>query len=134
MEEIPLALAYDDVLLVPRHSSVKTRREVNHATQFTSQIALKAPLVSSNMDTVTEAKMAIALAEFGGIGVIHRFLPIEAQVAEVTRVKRHQGQVIEDFRSKPSLNNLVKAVIHCHQSLGDFLQFNILPECAGRHL
>lgn len=96
MEAIPLALTYDDVLLVPRFSSVKSRREVNTSTRFTRQITLKAPLVSANMDTVTEARMAIALAEFGGIGVVHRFLPVEAQVAEVTRIKRYQSQVIEN--------------------------------------
>jgi IMP dehydrogenase len=96
METIPLALTYDDVLLVPRFSSVKTRRVVETATRFTRQISLKAPLVSANMDSVTEASMAIAVAEFGGIGVIHRFLPVEAQVAEIARVKRYQSEVIED--------------------------------------
>lgn len=96
MEPIPLALTYDDVLLVPRFSSVRTRREVDTSARFTRQITLKAPLVSANMDTVTETKMAIAVAEFGGIGVIHRFLPIEAQVSEVAVVKRYQSEVIED--------------------------------------
>jgi IMP dehydrogenase len=96
MEAIPLALTYDDVLLIPRFSSVRTRREVDTGIRFTQQIRLKVPLVSANMDTVTEAKMAIAVAEFGGIGVIHRFLPIEAQVSEVARVKRYQSEIIED--------------------------------------
>lgn len=96
MDAIPLALTYDDVLLVPSYSPVNSRREVNPGTQFTRQISLTTPFVSANMDTVTEARMAIAVAEFGGIGVIHRFLPIEAQVAEVRRVKRYQSQVIED--------------------------------------
>ena len=76
MDWIPLALTYDDVLLVPRFSSVKSRRDVCCSAQFTKQIRLNAPFVSANMDTVTEAPMAIAVAEFGGIGVIHRFLPI----------------------------------------------------------
>ncbi len=96
MDTIPLALAYDDVLLVPRFSSVKSRREVSCSAQFTRQISLSAPFVSANMDSVTEAPMAIAVAEFGGIGVIHRFLPIEDQVREVTRVKRFQSLIIED--------------------------------------
>ena len=96
MDTIPLALTYDDVLLVPRFSSVQTRRVVETTTRFTRQISLKAPLVSANMDTVTEASMAIAVAEFGGIGVIHRFLPVPVQVAEIARVKRYQSQVIED--------------------------------------
>ena len=96
MESIPLGLTYDDVLLVPRFSSVKSRKDVDGSSYFTRQIKLKAPFVSSNMDTVTESAMAIAVAEFGGLGVIHRFLPIEAQAKEVARVKRSQSRVIED--------------------------------------
>ncbi len=96
MEPIPLALTYDDVLLVPRFSSIRSRRDINCTTRFTRQVSLKAPFVSANMDTVTESRMAIAIAEFGGIGVIHRFLPVQAQVREVTRVKRSQSKVIED--------------------------------------
>lgn len=96
MESIPLGLTYDDVLLVPRFSSVKSRKNVDCSSQFTRQIGLKAPFVSSNMDTVTESAMAIAVAEFGGVGVIHRFLPIEAQAKEVSKVKRSQSRIIED--------------------------------------
>ena len=96
MEAIPLALTYDDVLLVPRFSSIKSRREVDCATRFTRQIAMNAPFVSSNMDTVTESRMAIAVAEFGGIGVIHRFLPIDVQAKEVAKVKRYQSRIIDD--------------------------------------
>ena len=96
MDSIPLALTYDDVLLVPQFSTVKSRKDIDCSTQFSRQIRLQAPFVSSNMDTVTEARMAIAVAEFGGIGVIHRFLPIEAQVKEVAKVKRYQSRVIED--------------------------------------
>ncbi len=96
MDSIPLGLTYDDVLLVPRFSSIRSRRDVDVSTRFTRDIALKVPLVSANMDTVTEAPMAIALAEFGGLGVIHRFLPIEDQAAAVSRVKRHQNEIIED--------------------------------------
>jgi IMP dehydrogenase len=99
MQPIPLALTYDDVLLVPCFSSVKTRRLIETTTRFTRQISLKAPLVSANMDSVTEASMAIAVAEFGGIGVVHRFLPVEAQAAEIARVKRYQSEVIEDPRT-----------------------------------
>ena len=96
MEHIPLSLTYDDVLLVPRFSSVGSRREVDCATWFTRQISLRAPFVSANMDTVTEAAMAIEVAKFGGVGVIHRFLPIKAQVAEVSRAKRYQSEIIEN--------------------------------------
>lgn len=96
MELPTLALTYDDVLLVPGFSTVRSRRDVDCTTQFTRGIRLSAPFVSANMDTVTEAPMALALAEFGGIGVIHRFLPVEDQAAEVARVKRYQSHVIED--------------------------------------
>jgi IMP dehydrogenase len=109
MDSIPLALTYDDVLLVPRFSSVKSRREVSCSAQFTKQIRLNAPFVSANMDTVTEAPMAIAVAEFGGIGVIHRFLPIGAQAREVIRVKRFQSQKIEDPHTVLPETTLVEA-------------------------
>ena len=95
-EDIPLALTYDDVLLRPQFSRVRSRRDVETGTQFTRQIALTVPLVSANMDTVTEARMAIAMARFGGIGVIHRFMSVEDQVGEVVRVKRRQSYVIAD--------------------------------------
>ena len=96
VDSIPLALTYDDVLLVPQFSSIKSRKDVDCTTWFTRQISLKAPFVAANMDTVTEAKMAIAVAEFGGIGVIHRFLPAESQAREVAKVKRYQSRIIED--------------------------------------
>jgi IMP dehydrogenase len=96
LDSIPLALTFDDVLLRPRFSSIISRRDVDCSAQFTKQITLKAPFVSSNMDTVTEARMAIAVAEFGGIGVTHRFLPIDAQAKQVAKVKRHHSRVIED--------------------------------------
>ena len=96
MDSIPLALTYDDVLLVPQFSSIKSRKDVDCTTRFTKQIELRVPFVSSNMDTVTESRMAIAVAEFGGVGVIHRFLPIDTQVKEVSKVKRYQSRVIED--------------------------------------
>jgi IMP dehydrogenase len=96
MAEIRLGLAYDDVLLVPRRSSVASRRDVSTRTRFTRRIELAVPIVSANMDTVTESAMAIALAGHGGIGVLHRFLPIARQAAEVARVKRFLNYVIDD--------------------------------------
>ena len=94
--EIRLGLTFDDVLLVPKRSAVETRAQVSTRTQFTRQIAMAIPIVSANMDAVTESEMAIAIAREGGIGVIHRFLPIERQVAEVRRVKRAESVVIEE--------------------------------------
>ena len=96
MQELPLALTFDDVLLVPRRSRIRSRADVSTRTQLTRTIALEIPVVSANMDTVTTAPMAIALAQLGGIGVLHRFLSVEDEVAEVTRVKRFRSRVISD--------------------------------------
>jgi len=85
---IPLALTYEDVLLVPCRSAVVSRRDVDTATRLTRDLRLKIPVVAANMDTVTEARMARAMAREGGIGVIHRFMSIEQEAAEVQRVKR----------------------------------------------
>lgn len=89
-------ITFDDVLLTPRRSSVRTRKNVDTSTQLTRKIRLNIPIVSANMDTVTEASMAIAMAREGGIGVIHRFMPTDSQVAEVARVKRSESYVIEE--------------------------------------
>jgi IMP dehydrogenase len=91
-----LGLAYDDVLIVPRRSSVRSRQDVSTRSNFTHKIDVAVPIVSANMDTITEAAMAIALAGLGGIGVIHRFLPIEREAAEVARVKRYLNYMIDD--------------------------------------
>jgi IMP dehydrogenase len=86
---------FDDVLLEPRRSRVQSRKEVDASTLFSRHIDLKIPVVSANMETVTEADMAIAVARDGGIGVIHRFMSIEEQVEQVSRVKRSENLVIE---------------------------------------
>lgn len=88
-------LTFDDVLLVPARSDVLPR-DVDVSTLFTRQIRLNIPLVSAGMDTVTEARMAIAIAREGGIGVIHKNLMIERQAAEVDKVKRSEHGVISD--------------------------------------
>jgi IMP dehydrogenase len=89
-------LTYDDVLLVPRYSDVLSRKDVDTAAQLTKQIRLDVPIVSANMDTVTEAEMAIAVARRGGIGIIHRFNTIEQQVNQVRQVKRSESFIIEN--------------------------------------
>jgi len=91
-----LTLTYDDVLLEPKHSSIASRKNVDTSTRFSRHIPMAIPIVSANMDTVTESAMAIAMARMGGLGIIHRFLPIQRQVEEVRRVKRVEGWVIED--------------------------------------
>ena len=96
MDPPRLALTYDDVLLVPRRSAIRSRRDVSTRSCFSRRIEVAVPLVSANMDTVTTAPMAIAMAELGGIGVVHRFLPVDGQAAEVRRVKRHLTWVIAE--------------------------------------
>ena len=89
-------LTFDDVLLVPKRSPFASRGDVSTATRLTASIPLNVPIVSANMDTVTEARMAIAMAQNGGIGILHRFMTVEQQVRQVTQVKRAQGFVVEN--------------------------------------
>ena len=89
------ALTFDDVLLVPRHSPVLPS-QVDVTTRFTRNIKLNVPLVSAAMYTVTEASLAIAIAQQGGIGVVHKNLSIERQAAEVDKVKRSESGMIVD--------------------------------------
>ncbi|MGX8883104.1 IMP dehydrogenase [Methylovorus sp. SPW-M1] len=95
MRLLQQALTFDDVLLVPAHSNVLPR-EVSLATQLTRSIRLNIPLVSAAMDTVTEAPLAIALAQEGGMGIIHKNMNIQTQAAHVARVKRFESGVVND--------------------------------------
>lgn len=88
-------LAFDDVLLVPGYSDTLPR-DVQVRTRFTRSLTLEIPLVSAAMDTVTEARLAIALAQLGGIGVVHKNMTAEAQAAEVRKVKRFEAGIISD--------------------------------------
>jgi IMP dehydrogenase len=87
------ALTFDDVLLVPQHSTVLPA-QVDVSTRLTRNISLNVPLLSAAMDTVTESEMAIAMAQHGGLGVIHKNLPIDEQASEVDRVKRSESGMI----------------------------------------
>ncbi len=88
-------LTFDDVLLVPAHSRVLPR-ETDLSTKFSRNISLKIPVVTAAMDTVTESKMAIAMAQEGGIGVIHKNMSIKQQAIEVKKVKRAEnGMILE---------------------------------------
>src|SRR5204862_7435693 len=94
-------LTFDDVLLVPAESNVLPN-DVSTTTRLTPRIELAIPIVSAAMDTVTEARLAIALARAGGIGVLHRNLAIEDQVAEVDKVKRSEaGMIVEPVTLPP---------------------------------
>jgi IMP dehydrogenase len=95
MRVIQRALTFDDVLLVPAHSTVLPR-DVNLKSRLTRNIELNIPLVSAAMDTVTESRLAIALAQEGGIGIIHKNLSAKAQAAEVAKVKRYEAGVVLD--------------------------------------
>jgi len=96
------ALTFDDVLLVPRHSEVVPTK-VDVSTQLTRNIRLNVPLVSAAMDTVTESRLAIAMAQHGGIGVIHKNLSIDEQSSEVDRVKRSEsGMIVNPITLSPT--------------------------------
>ncbi len=120
---IPLGLAYDDVLLVPQKSTIESRSLVSTKTKLSRHIDLAIPFVSSNVDTVTESAMAIAMAKLGGMGIIHRFMSLEREASEVQRVKRSEGfvmgnpftlgpdQTVKDARGRMKQNNVTSAVI-----------------------
>ena len=92
-------LTFDDVLLVPRRSPFTSRQDVSTATRLTAAIPLHTPILSANMDTVTEAQMAIAMAQIGGIGILHRFMTPQQQAQQVQRVKRAEAfQVDQPYR------------------------------------
>src|SRR5512138_2394197 len=95
LEGLPVGLTFDDVLLLPAESAILPR-DVDVRTRLTARITLNIPLVSAAMDTVTEARTAIAMAQEGGIGIIHRNLSIEEQALEVEKVKKSEAGMIVD--------------------------------------
>jgi IMP dehydrogenase len=107
--EIATALTFDDILLVPQHSLV-VPREVDVSTNLTRHIRLNVPLISAAMDTVTESRLAIAMAQQGGLGVIHKNLSIEEQASEVDRVKRSEsGMIVNPITLSPT-NRIYEAL------------------------
>jgi IMP dehydrogenase len=107
------ALTFDDVLLKPKRSSIASRKDVNLKTKISKNIELNIPFVSANMNTVTESRMAIEMARLGGIGIIHRFIPIDKEAEEVAKVKRAENYVVEEpFTIRPDLSlKIVKNLI-----------------------
>ncbi len=103
---IPLGLSYDDVLLIPQKTDISSRSLVDTSTFLTKNIKINIPIVSANMDTVTESDMAVTMAMAGGVGIIHRFLTIEEQVAEVEKVKHSDGFMVDEPRTLFPNDNL----------------------------
>jgi len=122
------ALTFDDVLLIPAHSEV-VPREVSLATRLTRGVALNIPVVSAAMDTVTEARLAIAVAQEGGIGIVHKNMTPAKQAAEVAKVKRFESGVVKDPITIPPTMSVreVLALTHKHRISG-------LPVVEGRRV
>ncbi|MFA6461152.1 MAG: IMP dehydrogenase [Candidatus Woesearchaeota archaeon] len=110
MKPLRLGLTFNDVLLVPKRTPLNSRSEADVTSKFTRNIPLKVPLVSANMATVTEHKMAIAMAREGGLGIIHQFDTIEQQVEEVRKVKRSTSFIIDNPISINKDCNIQEAV------------------------
>ncbi len=87
LERLETGLTFDDVLLVPRRSSIRSRQDVSLKTRLTRNIEINLPILAANMDTVCEEEMALALARLGGVGIIHRFMPVDSQAQMVENVK-----------------------------------------------
>ena len=110
MDPIKEALTFDDVTMEPKYSEVLPS-EVDTSTKLSSNLTLKIPLLSSAMDTITESKMAIAIAKAGGIGVIHRNLDIKKQIIEIHKVKKQKILVGAAVGAGPSEFDRAKAII-----------------------
>jgi IMP dehydrogenase len=117
--------SYDDVLIVPKYNKIRSRKEVDFTTRVTRNYSINVPIIAANMDTVCEAEMAITLGKMGGLGVIHRFLTIEEQVAQVRKVKQYNlicaaAIGIKDYEermpalAKAGVNIIVLDIAHGH--------------------
>jgi IMP dehydrogenase len=128
--DIVQGLTFDDVLLVPKRSPIVSRSQTNLRTKLSRNITLNIPIISANMDTVTESGMAIALAREGGIGIIHRFMTIEDQVDEILKVKRSESVMIEQpYTIKPDLT-----VAEAKKAMTEFSVSGLLVEEGGKLL
>lgn len=128
--DIVQGLTFDDVLLVPKRSPIVSRSQTNLRTMLSRNITLNTPIISANMDTVTESGMAIALAREGGIGIIHRFMTIEDQVDEILKVKRSESVMIEQpYTIKPDLT-----VAEAKKVMAEFSVSGLLVEEGGKLL
>jgi IMP dehydrogenase len=99
LSDFSLGLTYDDVLLVPRRSRVSSRQDIDTTSRLTRDLSLALPILSANMDTVTEAPMAIGMAREGGVGIIHRFMTIDEEASQVAQVKRPEEYVRRELHT-----------------------------------
>ena len=128
---VPEALTFDDVLLLPARSDVIPATAVTQ-TQLTRSISLNIPIVSAAMDTVTESHMAIALAQQGGLGIIHRNLSIEQQADEVDKVKRSEsGMIVDPVTMSPT--DKVSDALEIMRKIQDFGRSHHRARQARRH-
>jgi IMP dehydrogenase len=126
--DIREGLTFDDVLLVPKRSPIVSRSQTDLRTKLSRNITLNIPIISANMDTVTESGMAIALAREGGVGIIHRFMAIEDQVDEILKVKRSESVMIEQpYTIKPDV-----AVAEAKKAMAEYGVSGLLVEEGGR--
>lgn len=126
--DIREGLTFDDVLLVPKRSPIISRSQTDLKTKLSRNITLNIPIISANMDTVTESSMAIAIAREGGIGIIHRFLTIEDQVDEILKVKRSESVIIEQpYTIKPDAT-----VLEARKAMEEYGVSGLLVEEGGK--
>ncbi|MGI0038022.1 MAG: IMP dehydrogenase [Nitrososphaera sp.] len=126
--DIREGLTFDDVLLVPKRSPIISRSQTDLKTKLSRNITLNIPIISANMDTVTESGMAIAIAREGGIGIIHRFLSIEDQVDEILKVKRSESVIIEQpYTIKPDVT-----VLEARKAMEQYGVSGLLVEEGGK--
>ena len=126
------ALTFDDVLLVPSYSEVLPR-ETEIKTRLTPKIGLNLPIISAAMDTVTESELAIAIAREGGLGVIHRNLPLDAQALEVEKVKRSESGMIVDPITLPPEQKISKALEYMKRLQELLMRVNIKERLVGEN-
>ena len=115
-------LTFDDVLLVPKFSNIASRSQTNLQTKLSRNISLSIPLISANMDTVTESDMAVSMARNGGIGIIHRFLTIQEETNEILKVKRSGSVMIET----PYLVNQNKTIFDASNYMNEKKSFRTI--------
>jgi IMP dehydrogenase len=126
--EIREGLTFDDVLLVPKRSPIVSRSQTDLRTKLSRNITLNIPIISANMDTVTESAMAVAIAREGGIGIIHRFMTIEDQVDEILKVKRSESVMIEQpYTIKPDVT-----VAEAKRAMAEYGVSGLLVEEGGK--